>query len=154
DDRVQALPEDREAVNNQDSDWMWLRCHSTPIGCGCGPHDPWGIATQRLSIAISSFARSFAAQRAHMVHQIPNVIRRFDLPEGRHSGETDSVLDDPKQLLIGVALHLLRGEIRRAWIHPSADGHLGMTVGSMAHTAIVAVKHSSTTIDASFSDLG
>jgi hypothetical protein len=63
-------------------------------------------------------------------------------------------LADAKQLFIGVALHLLRGEIRRAWIHPSADGHLGMTVGAMAHTAIVAVKHSSTTIDASFSDLG
>jgi hypothetical protein len=38
-----------------------------------------------------------AGQGAHKIHQIPNLIRGFDLTQGRHPGEADSVLYDPKR---------------------------------------------------------
>ncbi len=44
-------------------------------------------------------------QRTHVIHQVPNVIRRLEFAEGWHPCESDSVLDNPKQLLVRIALH-------------------------------------------------
>ena len=42
----------------------------------------------------------------------------LDITESRHSGEADSILNNPKQLLVGVALHLFAREIGCARVHP------------------------------------
>ena len=52
-----------------------------------------------------------ARKRTHVIHQTPNVIRGLNLAEGWHSGELNSILDYPKQLLIGIALNFLTREI-------------------------------------------
>src|SRR5262245_30452855 len=89
------------------------------------------------------FGRILATQGAQIIHQIPNLICRLNLAEGRHSGVPDSVLNDPEQLLLGKALHLLAGEIGRAWIHPSADRRLRSAIGTMTHTALRVVTSAS-----------
>src|ERR1700758_2470085 len=84
-----------------------------------------------------------ARKRTHVIHQTPNVIRGLNLAEGWHSGESDSVLDNPKQLLIGIGLNFLTREIRCPWVHPSSRCRLGMAVNSMAYVAIQAIMCSS-----------
>jgi hypothetical protein len=84
-----------------------------------------------------------AEKRTHVIHQTPNVIRCLHLAEGWHSCESDSVLDNPKQLLIGIALNLLAREVRCAWLHPSSWCRLGMAVNTMAYVAIQAIMCSS-----------
>ena len=84
-----------------------------------------------------------AGQGANIIHQIPNVIWRLDLTEGRHPGEANSVLNDPKQLLVRIALHLTTGEIRWAWVHPPAQRRLGMAIGTMTYAAFQAVVRTS-----------
>ena len=61
------------------------------------------------------------------------------LAEPLHPSESDAVADDPKQLLIGVALHLLTGEIRSAWVHPLRRWRLGPAIDAVAYAAIQTV---------------
>src|SRR5215469_3273108 len=82
----------------------------------------------------------FATQSAHIIHEIPNVVPSLDLAKGRHSGEADPILDDPKQLLVGKALHLFTAEIGCAWIHPSAHRRRGTAIGTMTQAAFRAVE--------------
>src|SRR5215471_13214176 len=83
-----------------------------------------------------TLASRFATESANIIQQIPNAIRGFNFAEGSHSGETDSVLDDPKQLLVGKTLHLLAGEVGGAWItdHYGAQMHLRICA---SHATIV-----------------
>ena len=67
------------------------------------------------------------------------MILGLNLTEGRHSGEADAVLDDLKQLLVGVALHLLAGEIGCTWVHPLAGRPLATAIVSMTYAAVQAV---------------
>src|SRR5262249_29223593 len=64
------------------------------------------------------------------------MVPTLDLAKGGHSGVADSVLDDPKQLLVGKALHLFAGEIGGAWIHPSAHRGWGTAIGTMTQAAL------------------
>jgi len=57
-------------------------------------------------------------QRSHVIHQIPNLVRRLNFTEARHPCELDPVLDDPKQLLIEIALYLLTSEMSSTRVHP------------------------------------
>jgi len=82
-------------------------------------------------------------KRTHVIHQTPNVIRCLHLAEGWHSCVSDSVLDNPKQLLIGIALNFLTREVRCAWVHPPSRWGLGAAVNSVACAAIQAVMCSS-----------
>jgi hypothetical protein len=77
-----------------------------------------------------------ARKRPHVIHQIPNVIWCLKFAEARHPCESDSVVDNPKQLLIGIALNFLTCEVRCARVHPSSRCRLGMAVNSMAYVAI------------------
>jgi hypothetical protein len=62
-----------------------------------------------------------AGKATHIIHEAPNVISCLNLAKARHPCESDPVLDDPIQLLIGITLHLLAGQIRRPWyIHRPA----------------------------------
>jgi hypothetical protein len=62
-------------------------------------------ATELVSIIIYSEPRvATASESANIVHQIPNVVCRFNFAESRHSGVADSVLDNPKQLLDAITL--------------------------------------------------
>jgi len=63
----------------------------------------------------------------------------LDVTESRHSGEADSILDDPKQLLVGVALNLLACEIGCAWVHPLPRRSLCPAIVGMAYAAIESV---------------
>jgi hypothetical protein len=78
-------------------------------------------------------------KRTHVIHQTPNVIRFFHLAEGWHSCVSDSVVDNPKKLLIGIALNFLTCEVRCAWVHPPSRWSLGVAVNSVAHATIQAV---------------
>src|SRR5580693_8872196 len=84
-----------------------------------------------------------ARKRTHVVHQTPNVIRCLHLAVGWHSCESDSVLDNPKQLLIGIALNFVTREVRCAWVHPPSRWRLAMAVNCMAYGAIQAIMRSS-----------
>jgi hypothetical protein len=53
-------------------------------------------------------------QRSHIIDQTPNILRGLNFAEARHHCESDAVVDDPKQLLIGIVLHSLASEIRGA----------------------------------------
>jgi hypothetical protein len=64
------------------------------------------------------------------------VIRGLDLTERWHSGKANSVLNDPKQLAVGVALHSLASEIGCAWIHPSTRYGVSMPISSMTEATI------------------
>src|SRR6516225_6765860 len=77
-----------------------------------------------------------ARQSPHIIHEIPNVIRGLDVSKSRHSGEADSILDNPKQLLVRVALHLLACEIGRAWVHPLPRRSLCPAIVSVTYSAI------------------
>jgi len=79
-----------------------------------------------------------ARQRTHVFHQTPNVIRCLHLAEGWHSCESDAVLDDPKQLLVRVALHSLTSEICGTWVHPLSRWRFGPPVDAVAYAAIQA----------------
>ena len=63
----------------------------------------------------------------------------LDVTESRHSGEADSILDNPKQLLVGVALHLLAREIGCAWVHPLPQRSLCAAIVGMTYAAIESV---------------
>src|SRR5215471_10352805 len=67
------------------------------------------------------------------------MIRCLKLAEPLHPSESDAVVDDPKQLLIGVALHLLTGEVRSAWVHPLPRWRLGPAIDTVAYAAIQTV---------------
>ena len=103
------------------------------------------LAKHRLEVhATSSLLRCisfcrFTRQSPHVVHDIPNVIRGLNVTECRHSGEADSILDDPIQLLVGVALHLLACEIGCAWIHPLPRRSLCPAIVGMTYAAIESV---------------
>src|SRR5215831_21125234 len=90
----------------------------------------------RKELLSQTLASRFATERANIIHQIPNVIRGFNFAEGRHSGVADSVLDDPKQLLVGTALHLLAGEVGGAWIHPSPHRGWRTAIGTMTQAIL------------------
>jgi len=59
----------------------------------------WDLVDETALLRCILFLRS-AWQGPHIIHQIPNMIRGLDVTKGRHSGEPDSILDDPKQLLV------------------------------------------------------
>jgi hypothetical protein len=67
------------------------------------------------------------------------MIWSLDVTKSRHSGEADSILDDPKQLLVGVALHLLAREIGRARVHPLPRRALCPAILGMTYAAIESV---------------
>ena len=85
-----------------------------------------------------TFSR-IARQSPYIFHQFPNMIGRLKLAEPRHFRESDAVVDDPKQLLIGVALHLPTGEIRIAWVHPLPRWRLAPAIDAVAYAAIQTV---------------
>src|SRR5215470_2480550 len=74
-----------------------------------------------------------------VVHEIPNVIGRFYLAVARHARESDAVVDDPKQLLVGVTLHSLAGEICSTRVHPASQWSLSPAVDTVACGALQAV---------------
>src|SRR5215470_5280006 len=92
----------------------------------------------RIRILSRTLTSRVAGQCAHIVHQVPNVLRSLDLTEGRHSREPNPILKDPKQLSIGIALHLLAGKISRAWVHPLPQRRLTTTIGAMTYAALQA----------------
>ena len=67
------------------------------------------------------------------------MIGGLNFGEGRHSGVADPVLDDPKQLLVGITLHALAGEISRARILPLSRFPLRMAIVRMTSAAFQAV---------------
>ena len=91
-------------------------------------------ATFSLLRCISFFR--FTRQSPHIVHESLNVIRGLDVTKSRHSGEADSILDDPKQLLVGIALHLFACEIRCAWVHPLPRRALCQAIVGMTYSTI------------------
>jgi hypothetical protein len=66
------------------------------------------------------------------------MIRCLNLAEGWHPCESDAVVDDPKQLPIGIALHSVTGEICGTWVHPLSRWCLGPAVDPAADAAIQA----------------
>src|SRR6516225_1723803 len=84
-----------------------------------------------------------ARQGPHIIHEIPNMIRSLDVTKSRHSAEADSILDDPKQLLVGVALNLLACEIGCAWVHPLPRRALCPAIIGMTYAAIQSVVRTS-----------
>ena len=66
------------------------------------------------------------------------MIRCLNLAEGWHPCESDAVVDDPKQLPIGIALHSLTGEICGTWVHPLSRWRLSPAVDPVAYAAIQA----------------
>ena len=71
------------------------------------------------------------------------MIRCLNLAEGWHPCESDAVVDDPKQLPIGIALHSLTGEICGTRVHPLSRWRLSPAVGAVAYAAIQAVMFTS-----------
>ena len=67
------------------------------------------------------------------MHQIPDVFVGFDFSKGRHPAQTNSILYNPEQFAIAVLLHLGRGEIRGARIHPPTGVSGCVAVGAMTH---------------------
>ena len=60
----------------------------------------------------------------------------LDVTESRHSGDSASILDDPKQFLVGVALHLLTREIGCAGVHQLPRRSLCPAIVGMTYAAI------------------
>src|SRR5215469_7804172 len=60
----------------------------------------------------------------------------LDVTESRNPAEANSILDDPKQLLVGVALYPLAGEIGCARVHPLPGWPLCKTIIGMTYPAI------------------
>ena len=94
----------------------------------------WNLGPRNLLDCF--LASEIARQGPDIIDNIPNVIRAFDLAESWHSSETDSVLNDPKQLLVGIALNLLAGEVGCAGIHPSPGRVLPIAIVTVTKRAI------------------
>src|SRR4029077_12558919 len=73
------------------------------------------------------------------MHQIPDILVRFHLPECRHSAQPNTILNDPEKLAIGIALYIRRRQIRSPRIHPAAGLRGNMATHSVAHRALGAV---------------
>src|SRR5215813_2655371 len=100
------------------------------------------MVSEFMRIFVTSLHHLFlriARQSPHIIHEIPNMIRGLDVTKSRHSGEADSILDDPKQLLVGVALHLLAGEIGCAWVHRLSRRSLCPAIVGMTYSTIDSV---------------
>jgi hypothetical protein len=91
-----------------------------------------------LSMRIASALRMIASlESSYVVHQIPDVLVRFDFSKRRHPTQTNSILHNPEQFSIGVASHSTRREIRSARIHPPTVVSECVAVGAMAHGTAV-----------------
>src|SRR5258708_34873429 len=88
--------------------------------------------------SVGRLALPCTRQRPHVFDQTPNVIRCLKFAEARHPCGSDVVVDDPKHLLIRIALHSLTGEICGTWVHPLSRWRLGPTVDAVAYAAIQA----------------
>jgi hypothetical protein len=73
------------------------------------------------------------------MHQIPDVLVRFDSSKRGHPAQPNSILYNPEQFAIGVLLHLGRGEIGSARIHPATRVSWCVPVEAMTCGAIGAV---------------
>jgi len=67
------------------------------------------------------------------------MLRCLKSDEARHASESDAVVDDPEQLLIGVALHSLTREVGGTRVHPLSGWRVGSAVDAVAYTAIQTV---------------
>jgi len=74
------------------------------------------------------------------MHQIPDVLVGFDSSKGGHPAQANSILHNPEQFAIGVALHRKRCEIRGARIHPPTGVRGGVAVGAVTHRTIGGVE--------------
>lgn len=95
--------------------------------------------SRSCALLTRTLGSQIARQSAQVIHQIPNVIGGLNFAEGRHSGVADPVLDDPKQLLILIALHAIAGEISCARILPSSRLPLRTAIVRMTDAAFQAV---------------
>jgi hypothetical protein len=87
-----------------------------------------------LSMRGSSALRmGVSPESPYVVHQIPDVLVRLDFSKGEHPAQTNSILHNPEQFSIGVALHRKRCEIRSARIHPPTGVRWGVAVGTVTH---------------------
>ena len=73
------------------------------------------------------------------MHQIPDVLVRFDSSKRRHPAQPNSILYNPEQFAIGVLLYLGRCEIGSARIHPATGVSWCLPVETMACGTIGAV---------------
>ena len=80
-------------------------------------------------------------QHTHVFDQSPNMVGCLNFAEARHACESDAVVDDPKQLLIGIALHSLTCEVGSTRIHPLSRWRLSSAVDTVANAAIQAVMY-------------
>jgi hypothetical protein len=83
---------------------------------------------------------SACAERPDIMHQIPNVVVRFDFSERGHPAESDAILHDPEEFTIGICLYITRCKVRCARVHPSTIVCGGVAVGAMAHCTISGVE--------------
>jgi hypothetical protein len=60
---------------------------------------------------------SACAERPDIMHQIPNVVVRFDFSERGHPAESDAILHDPEEFTIGICLYITRCKVRCARVH-------------------------------------
>jgi hypothetical protein len=74
------------------------------------------------------------------MNQIPDVLVGFDFSKCGHPAEPDAILHNPEQFTIGVVLHLPRGKVRGARVHPPAIVSRAVAVGAMTHRAISGVE--------------
>jgi hypothetical protein len=81
-------------------------------------------------------------ESSYVVHQIPDVLVRFDFSKRRHPTQTNSILHNPEQFSIGVASNRTRREIRSARIHPPTVVSEWVAVGAMAHDTVGAIEFS------------
>ena len=73
------------------------------------------------------------------MHQIPDVLVRFDSSKCGHPAQPNPILYNPEQFAIGVLLHLGRCEIRSARIHPATGVSWCLPVEAMTCGTIGAV---------------
>ena len=69
--------------------------------------EPAGCEIVSVALGYDSILR-LAAECARVVHEVPDLFVRLRVSEARHSGQTDSMLDDPEKFSIGPFLHLRR----------------------------------------------
>jgi hypothetical protein len=101
---------------------------------------PGTVDRGQLSAFSHNSLRSAWTQGSDIIYQIPDVLVRFDFSKSGHPAESDAIFHNPKQFTIGICLHLTRGKVRRAWVHPSAIVSRAAAVGAMTHGTISGVE--------------
>jgi hypothetical protein len=67
--------------------------------------------------------------------KLPDMFVGFDLAKRGHAGQPNSILNDPEEFAVRIALHFRGTQVHRTGVHPAAYIHFPRPIHSVAEGA-------------------